>query len=150
MHTVTLLLGPIDLESAAQALIRIVAAIALGGAIGYDRKKAGGAAGPRTLAVLCLGTTLFIMAPLMYGMSEESVSRIGQGIGAMIGGLAIGTVITKHSEVIGFTTAVTTATTAGIGIAIGLGLIWLAMLATAATWIILRMSDASDGNGVQK
>ena len=62
-------------EELARALIRLTAAAALGAIVGLQRQKAGKPAGLRTHMLVCLGTTVFVLASTGSGMSMDSVSR---------------------------------------------------------------------------
>lgn len=141
-----MVLGPVSPSLFLSVAIKIMAAAFLGGCIGWDREQANRPAGLRTHMLLCMGTMLILLIPSISGMPADAISRFGQGIGAFLGGLAIGSVFKpKDGEVSGLTTAMTSVPTAGIGIAIAMGYTWVAILATIATLIILRVFIIAGG-----
>jgi putative Mg2+ transporter-C (MgtC) family protein len=128
-----------DLERAFRILLRLFIAIVLGGLLGLQREWEGKTAGLRTHILVALGTALFVLVPHMSGMGDASVSRIIQGIITGIGFLGGGAILklSEEHQVKGLTTAATIWVAAGIGIAVGLGRLWSAILSTAATLAIL-------------
>jgi putative Mg2+ transporter-C (MgtC) family protein len=102
---------------------RLGAAVLTGALIGFDREVKDKPAGLRTLALVSLGSALFIMTALDGG-NTDSTSRAIQGIITGVGFLGAGTIIRGQSEqsVRGLTTAASTWLAAAVGIACGLGL----------------------------
>ena len=108
-----------------QILIRSVAAVLVGAAIGSERAKHGRAAGMRTHILVCLGATMTAMTGLyiseIMGMDGD-VSRISAQVISGVGFLGAGMIVLKSNSVItGLTTAAGVWTTATIGIALGYG-----------------------------
>ena len=128
-----------DSTELAQLLIRLLAAVLLGALVGLQREQAGKAAGLRTHILVALGTTMFVLASSSSGMSLEGVSRVIQGLATGIGFIGAGAILKLNDtrEIQGLTTAAGIWMTAAIGVAIGLGNLGLAILATVLTWIIL-------------
>lgn len=128
-----------DSTELAQLLIRLLAAVLLGALVGLQRERAGKAAGLRTHILVALGTTMFVLASSSSGMSLEGVSRVIQGLATGIGFIGAGAILKLNDtrEIQGLTTAAGIWMTAAIGVAIGLGNLGLAILATVLTWIIL-------------
>jgi putative Mg2+ transporter-C (MgtC) family protein len=93
----------------------------------------------RTHILVALGTTMFVLASTSSGMSLDAVSRVIQGLATGIGFIGAGAILklSDTREIQGLTTAAGIWMTAAIGVAIGLGNLGLAILATALTWIIL-------------
>lgn len=119
--------------------VRLVTAAALGGLIGAERELVGKAAGLRTHMLVALGSALFVLAPLEAGLSEGDVGRIVQGIAAGIGFIGAGTILKRadSDDIKGLTTAASIWLTAGVGIAVALGRIWVALLCAVCAWVIL-------------
>jgi putative Mg2+ transporter-C (MgtC) family protein len=133
-----LILGPSNPTIVIQSCIRIVAAVILGGFIGFNRERANRPVGFRSHILLCLGTTSIMMLPTVAGMPPDAISRFAGAIGAFIGVLALGGVLKpQDKEISGMTTAMTAVPTAGIGMTIGFGYVWLAFLLTLATLFVL-------------
>ena len=128
-----------DSTELAQLLIRLLAAVVLGALVGLQRERAGKAAGLRTHILVALGTTMFVLASSSSGMSLEGVSRVIQGLATGTGFIGAGAILKLNDtrEIQGLTTAAGIWMTAAIGVAIGLGNLGLAILATVLTWIIL-------------
>ena len=130
-----------DTQQLARVIIRLIAAALLGSIIGYEREKAGKAAGLRTHILVTLGTCLFVLACSGSGMDSDGLSRVIQGIVTGIGFLGAGSILKLNEErdIQGLTTAAGIWMTAAIGVAIGLGEIGLALLGTILTVIVLAI-----------
>jgi putative Mg2+ transporter-C (MgtC) family protein len=121
--------------------VRLLVALALGCALGFQRAHVSKAAGMRTHMLVALGAAIVVLVPRLTGMSSADSSRIIQGILTGIGFLG-GGVILKMSEqhqIVGITTAATIWLTATIGIATGTGRLGLAIVGTALAYIILTI-----------
>ena len=135
-----------DTQQFIHIVIRMIAAAILGAVIGFEREKAGKAAGLRTHILVALGTCIFIVSCAGYGMSSDGLSRVIQGIVTGIGFLGAGSIlkINEERDIQGLTTAAGIWMTAAIGVAVGLGTLGLAMLGTILTVIILSLIGRSD------
>lgn len=122
-------------------VIRLVAAMLLGAVIGYERERAGKAAGLRTHMLVAMGSALFVLACTAAEMSMEGRSRVIQGIATGIGFIGAGAIIKyrEEREVEGLTTAAGIYMTAATGVAAGLGRIGLALLSVVLTWSVLNL-----------
>ena len=128
-----------DTQQLIRVIIRILAAVLLGGIIGLEREKAGKDAGLRTHILVTLGTCVFVLACSGFGMSSEGLSRVIQGIVTGIGFIGAGAILKLDHErdIRGLTSSAGIWMTAAIGVAIGLGELGLGILATIATVIVL-------------
>ena len=122
-------------------LIRIMAAMFLGGILGLQRERVGKAAGMRTHILVALGTALFVMTCTSIDMGLDGLSRVIQGIATGIGFIGTGTILklSDKMEIHGLTTAAGLFLTAAIGVAVGVGRIGLGLLGTALAWIVLSV-----------
>jgi putative Mg2+ transporter-C (MgtC) family protein len=107
-------------------LLRLVVAVLLGGAIGWEREASGKPAGLRTNILICVGATLFTDLSIRFGgiAIEGAVrdpARIAAQIVTGIGFLGAGTIIQARGTVTGLTTAATLWVVAGIGMSVGSG-----------------------------
>ncbi|PWM49388.1 MAG: magnesium transporter MgtC [Bacillota bacterium] len=105
-------------------LIRIVYAVLLGFAIGFERKLRFKEAGIRTHTIVCAGAAL-IMIVSKYAFSDVNdydASRVAAQIVSGIGFLGAGMIIYRKQAVHGLTTAAGVWATAGVGMAAGGGL----------------------------
>ncbi len=135
-----------DVRQLIQVLVRLFAAAILGAIIGIQRERAGKPAGLRTHILVTLGTTVFVVACSTSGMDADGLSRVIQGIVTGIGFIGAGSILKLNNErdIKGLTTAAGVWMTAAIGVAVGLGMLGLAIIATALTLIILKISDPLD------
>ena len=132
-----------DLRELVRMLVRLLAALAVGALIGYEREKRGKAAGLRTHMLVAMGTTLFVVAAIEGGMHEDAASRVIQGIVTGIGFLGAGVIMKIHEsrQIRGLTTAAGIWMTAAASVAIGLGQIGLGLIAAALAWVVLAIID---------
>jgi putative Mg2+ transporter-C (MgtC) family protein len=131
-----------DTRELIRVIIRLIAAAVLGALIGLQREKVGKPAGLRTHILVTLGTTVFVLACSRSGMSSEGLSRVIQGIVTGIGFIGAGSILKLSEErnIQGLTTAASIWMTAGIWVAVGLGALGLALMATLLTLIILTFA----------
>ncbi len=130
-----------DLQQLVRVFVRLSAAVILGGLLGYEREREGKAAGFRTHMLVALGAALFTVAPLEAGMDSADLSRVFQGIVTGIGFIGAGTILkrTEEREIQGLTTAANLWLTAAVGMAVGLGHLWLPILGVGFALLILTV-----------
>jgi putative Mg2+ transporter-C (MgtC) family protein len=135
-----------DAPEVVRIVMRLLAALVAGGIIGFQREAAGKAAGLRTHMLVCMGTTLFVLAAAEAGMEHDAMSRVVQGLATGIGFLGAGAILKLESsrEIKGLTTAAGIWMTAALGVAIGLGHLGTAAIATAFAWTVLAVLIALD------
>ncbi len=128
--------------------IRLFSALLIGGLIGLERSYHGRPAGFRTHALVCMSTALLMLVTVYEnrwfpGISQGRIAldptRLAQGIMTGIGFLGAGTIMKEGLSVRGLTTAASIWTTAAIGILIGIGFYFPALLATALTFGTLSL-----------
>ncbi len=119
--------------------VRLSLAVLLGALLGLERERERKAAGLRTHMLVALGAALFTVAPLESGMSVADLSRVFQGVAAGIGFLGAGTILklSDEREIRGLTTAATIWLTGAVGVAAGLGRVWVAIFGTVMALTIL-------------
>lgn len=130
--------------SYSQISLRLFLAAILGGLIGYEREQSNHFAGFRTHILVSIGSTL-IMLISIYGFSDflnyENVnfdpSRIAAQVVTGIGFLGAGTILRHGLNVTGLTTAASLWVVAAIGLAIGAGFYFGAVLSTLLVLISL-------------
>ena len=132
------LLGEVGLA----ILLRLGAALVVGGLIGLERSYHGRAAGFRTHALVCLSTSLLMLVtvyeaqwfpPISQARVTMDPTRMAQGIMTGIGFLGAGAIIRDGVSVRGLTTAASIWITAAIGILVGVGFYLPAVAATGLT-----------------
>jgi putative Mg2+ transporter-C (MgtC) family protein len=128
-----------DVQSLVQLLCRLALAALFGGLLGWQREKAGKAAGIRTHMLVCLGAALFVGGPEFAGMDLDGQSRIVQGITTGIGFIGAGAILKmeSHGRIFGLTTAAGIWMTAAIGVVVGMGREATAFVSTLAAFLIL-------------
>src|ERR1700693_5181797 len=111
-------------------VVRLLAALAIGGMIGLERSLHGRAAGFRTHSLVCLASALLMLVSVyqMHWMTEVPLdtiradpTRMAQGIITGIGFLGAAVIFKEGLSVRGLTTAASIWITAAIGILIGIG-----------------------------
>ena len=140
------LLGWPDTGALASVVLRLSCAAVLGGLIGFERERAGKAAGIRTHMMVALGAALFVLVPTGVGLAPGDLSRVIQGIAAGMGFLGGGTILkrTSESDIEGLTSAATIWFTGAIGIAVGVGQVWLAVVGVVSAWVVLSVALVFD------
>ncbi|MFC6102158.1 MgtC/SapB family protein [Olivibacter domesticus] len=104
--------------------------------IGIEREYNNKSAGLRTIVLICLGSTIFTIVS-KYGVGSDD--RISANIITGIGFIGAGVIFKDRLSVLGLTTAAVIWTTAGIGMAAGIGYHALALTLTAVTIIVLSL-----------
>ena len=122
-----------------EMILRVLLAMALGAAIGYQRERAGKVAGLRTHTLICVGAALFTIVSLYGFGAATDPARVAAGVVVGIGFLGGGVIIRRAEEgiVAGLTTAATIWAVAGIGLAAGSGLYLVSAVTTAIILIVL-------------
>jgi len=113
---------------------QLVLSALLGGIIGLERAWMRKPAGMRTLMLVGLGSTLFVlvssrMAGLFKGAPADP-TRIAANVVVGLGFLGAGTIMHARGSVRGLTTAATVWVVGAVGLAVGCGYYAAAVLAT--------------------
>lgn len=121
-------------------VIRLVIAASCGFVIGFERKSRSKEAGIRTHTIVCFASALIMIVskycaadmlePLAAGIKGADPSRIAAQIVSGIGFLGAGIIFYKRNLLHGLTTAAGVWATAGIGMAIGCGMIVTGIVST--------------------
>src|SRR3712207_6009237 len=103
--------------------LRLSAAVLAGAVIGFDREIRNKPAGLRTMSLVALGSCAFVIVTA-NAPSDDSASRVIQGVITGVGFLGAGSIIRGRTEesVRGLTTAASIWLAAAVGVACGLGL----------------------------
>ncbi len=124
------------------AAIRLLAALALGAAIGAERELSGQTAGLRTHIAVCVGAALFgVISTLGFleyedlrtGVLRADVTRVASNVVVGVGFLGAGMIMKRHGQVANLTTAASIWTVAAIGLAAGVGDLGTALVAAVLT-----------------
>jgi putative Mg2+ transporter-C (MgtC) family protein len=124
--------------------LRILFALVVGGLIGLEREYGQHSAGFRTHILVCLGSAL-IMLLSIYGFSDfvneanvrADPARLAAQVISGIGFLGAGTILRNGNSISGLTTAASLWVVAALGLAIGAGFYYGALLTAVLVLICL-------------
>lgn len=129
-------------------VVRLVAALSIGGLIGLERSLHGRPAGFRTHSLVCLASALLMLVTVyqLHWMTEvplEAIradpTRMAQGIMTGIGFLGAGVIFKEGLNVRGLTTAASIWITSAIGILVGIGFYLPAIIGAVLTLAVLAL-----------
>ncbi|WP_422445741.1 MgtC/SapB family protein [Thermoanaerobacterium sp. DL9XJH110] len=128
--------------SQVELTLRLLLSILLGGVIGIERESVNRPAGFRTHILVCGGSALTMLVSIYIfeefrGIASPDPARIAAQVVSGIGFLGAGTIIREGATVRGLTTAASLWTVAAIGLAVGSGFYFAAILATLLTFVTL-------------
>jgi putative Mg2+ transporter-C (MgtC) family protein len=123
----------VDLEIGFRLLISFL----LGAAIGLEREYNSKAAGLRTMIMICLGSTIFTELSIFLG--ADTPDRIASNIVTGVGFLGAGVIFKDGLNVSGITTATTIWIAAALGMAVGAGEYFVAIVSTGVIIIVLSV-----------
>lgn len=121
-------------------VVKLLVAFAFGAFIGYDREKQEKEAGIRTYAAICFGSTLFTaIADEFKDITSASriIANIVIGIGFLGAGIISKSDASNNSQ--GLTSAATVWYTAAVGVAVGLDMFILAIVASLILYFLLSL-----------
>lgn len=133
---------------------RLVIAVAISGAIGFDREFKNRPAGIRTHILVCVGATVVALMqdqisidalniattqPELAGVVRSDQARLIAQVISGIGFLGAGTIIVTKRSVMGLTTAASLWTVACLGIATGMGYYKIAIAGFITIQMILTL-----------
>jgi putative Mg2+ transporter-C (MgtC) family protein len=134
--------------------LKLLLAVALGGLIGIERESSQKPAGFRTNILICTGAAMMmILSGLIFQKNEENLgdlTRIAAGVITGIGFIGAGTIIQARGSVVGLTTAATLWAVAGLGLVIGAGFYWIAILFTTIIILTLVIFRQIEGQYLKK
>lgn len=132
-----------DREMAQRMLIRLTVAVICGAIIGLQRSSVGKSAGLRTHILVSAGTCIFILACIGGGFTNDSISRVIQGVVTGIGFLGAGSILKYEAEhqIHGLTTAAGVWMTSAIGVSAALGNVGLAIVSAVIGIVILAYAE---------
>lgn len=136
-------------------IFRLVLAAVLSGVIGFEREFHGRAAGFRTHILLCVGSTLVMLTSIhvfdIYSArTAVDPARIAAGVITGIGFLGAGAIMHSRSSIRGLTTAASLWVVAGIGLAVGSGLYFGAVVTAAIALVALFVFSRLEHTMIRK
>jgi putative Mg2+ transporter-C (MgtC) family protein len=127
---------------------RVAGALAIGAMIGFERTFHGRPAGFRTHSLVCVASALLMIVTVyqnewMTLVEADAIrtdpTRMAQGIMTGIGFLGAGVIFKEGLTVRGLTTAASIWITAAIGILVGIGFWFAAIVGAVATLCVLAL-----------
>ncbi len=129
----------------ASIVIRMVLSLACGGILGLERTRKRRPAGLRTYMLISLGSCIIIMTGIfLYGAlgSNFDPTRMASQVISGIGLICAGTImVTRYYRVRGLTTAAGLWVSACLGIAIGAGFLFCAVVAFVLVYVTMVFAD---------
>ena len=129
-----------DVNNELIIVAKLLVSFILGAFVGLDRERHGRDAGIRTYAAVCIGATIFtsIGAHLSdTAAASRIVANIVMGIGFLGAGIIYRDGISRTSH--GLTTAATIWCTAAVGVAVGMSMFIIAVVASTALYFLLSL-----------
>ena len=127
--------------------LRIGMAVVIGGLLGLERGLKNRAAGLRTYMLVCVGACLVMLTNQyiyqVFGSGDPV--RMGAQVVSGIGFLGAGTIIvTRRSQIKGLTTAAGLWSSAGVGLALGIGFYEAAVVGAVAIFVVMTLLQRMD------
>lgn len=115
-------------------IIKLLIAVGLGFIIGLEREKSNKAVGIKTLSLITLGSSVFAIVSTQYFNADPTrvIAQVVTGVGFIGGGI----IFKNDNQISGLTTAATVWCAAAVGVLVGIGMLELAVVATALILII--------------
>ncbi len=121
-----------------QLLLRLLIAMVLGSVVGYERERRGKPAGVRTHGMVSLGAALFAVLSIYGFGGRGDPARLAAQIVTGIGFVGAGAILHQRRSIQGLTTAASLWVTAALGLAVGVGMISIALEAAILVFLLLR------------
>jgi putative Mg2+ transporter-C (MgtC) family protein len=127
-----------------EILKRLAIAAALGAAVGFEREWSHKIAGLRTHSLVAVGAALFSLITIFLFENYPSIGGVAgldyhliANVVVGIGFIGAGAIMRRGSRVVGTTTAATLWLVAAVGLAVGLGFVLGALMATVVGYVVL-------------
>lgn len=125
-------------------LIRVVLSGVLGAIIGLERTRRAKEAGIRTHCIIAVSSAAFMILSKyafldmvgIVGVQDVDPARLAAQVVSGISFLGAGVIFKYNTSIKGLTTAAGMWATAAVGMAIGAGMYWLGLMATAAVMVV--------------
>ena len=129
--------------------IRVLAAVIVGSIIGIEREYKNRPAGMRTHILVCLGAAMVAVLECLIlesqavltatGNTSFTITRLSAQVISGIGFLGAGTIFIAQKKITGLTTAASLWNVACLGLIIGFGYYWIAILCSVLVLAILTL-----------
>ncbi len=121
-------------------LTKISISLVIGSLLGFEREYQNKPAGFRTIALICVGATLYTILSQRLG-SPGSTDRVAANIITGIGFIGAGVIFKNNTNVFGLTTAATIWVAAGLGMAVGAGEYVLSVIVLLVVLMVLSLFE---------
>jgi len=128
-------------------VLRIFSAVIIGGLLGLERGLKHRAAGLRTYMLVCVGSCLIMLTNhyIYQTFGSGDPVRMGAQVVSGIGFLGAGTIIvTRRNQIKGLTTAAGLWSSAGVGLALGVGFYEAAIVGSFAVFAVMTLLQKLD------
>lgn len=129
--------------------VRMLVAILVGGAIGVEREYKNRPAGMRTHILVCLGAAMIALLECLLLANSDTIdpsgrttftfTRLSAQVISGIGFLGAGTIFIAQKKIAGLTTAASLWNVACLGLMVGFGYYWIAILCCVLILTILTL-----------
>ncbi len=130
-------------------VLRVVIAALVGGLLGLERGMKNRPAGMRTHMLVCVGACLIMLTnQYIYQVTGSGDPvRMGAQVISGIGFLGAGTiVVTRRNQIKGLTTAAGLWSSAGVGLAVGIGFYEAAIIGALAIFAVITLLQRMDNS----
>ena len=117
----------------------VLVSIVCGSIVGAERERADKPAGLRTLALICLGSTVFTLMSIDSAFGALDRSRIAAQIVTGVGFLGAGAILRERGSVIGLTTAASIWVIAAVGMVVGVGYAFSGLALAVVIYVTLTV-----------
>jgi putative Mg2+ transporter-C (MgtC) family protein len=118
---------------------KLLMAVILGGAIGFERELSRKPAGLRTNVLICVGAALFMIVSrhIGGGAPYTDPARLVAQVVTAIGFIGAGVILQSRGSITGLTTAATILLVGAVGVTIGEGMFSVAVMTTLLIVLVL-------------
>lgn len=131
-------MAQMTLELQMQVSVLVLISGVLSMVIGINRESHDQPAGLRTHMLVGMGSCLFTILSI-HAFPQGDEARIAAQVVSGIGFLGAGTILQRKRDVHHLTTAASIWATAAVGMAVGVGAWFLAVLSTLMMWVVLAL-----------
>lgn len=118
-------------------LVKLLAAVVVGGAIGFEREIRDKPAGFRTMILIAVGAALYTILSVRIAGERGDPARVAAQIITGVGFLGAGSILRERKHVMGLTTAAAIWLVASLGMGAGIGAFDITLTALVLVLVVL-------------
>ena len=146
MEYLTHVIDSLRLVTPLAVAVRVFAAVIVGGLLGLERGMKNRPAGMRTYMLVCVGSCIIMLTnqyvvQILGGEPTRLAAQVVSGIGFLGAGTII---VTRRNQIKGLTTAAGLWSSAGVGIALGIGFYEAALVGGLAIFCVMTLLQKMD------